>query len=109
MCERLIDRDSAVCSGVFSVGPPTCLSYNQCNAYKGGGTMSDQQHVQKTLEMVVAQIQALERQINEKKRTANDLSKLLDSQPVFPDAEAGSSSISTLPDEYYGRQMPEVI
>jgi hypothetical protein len=67
------------------------------------------EHVYKTLEMLMGQLQELERQVSEKKRTVNDLHRLLGQPIVFQDVDTVSVSLSTLPDEYYGRPMPEVI
>jgi hypothetical protein len=73
------------------------------------GAMSEQHHVQQTLDLVIAQLQVLEKQAAEKKRTANDLCRLLNVPPMFQDIESVASGMTTLADEYYGRQLPEVI
>lgn len=68
-----------------------------------------EEHVEKTLNLVVAQVEELERQVADKKRTANDLCRLLQQPPMFGDVESVNSSMATRPDEFYGREMPEVI
>jgi hypothetical protein len=59
--------------------------------------------------MVVVQIQNLEQQVADKKRTANDLCRLLDVAPMFHDVDSATTGASTRPDEFYGRPMPDVI
>ena len=71
--------------------------------------MSSEEHVEKTLELILIQIQDLERQAAEKKKTANDLSRILQRPVIFQSVDTSASSAAALPGEYYGRQMPEVI
>src|ERR1700687_800656 len=71
--------------------------------------MAESEHITQTLKVMMRQIEEEERATNEKKRAANSLSRLLNEQPVFPDIDAAASARMTLPDEYYGRQMPDVI
>jgi hypothetical protein len=67
--------------------------------------------VQKTIELVNAQIADLDRQLGEKKRMVNDLCKLAGRPAVYADADLiGSSvSLSTRPDEYYGKPLATVV
>jgi hypothetical protein len=71
--------------------------------------MAETDHVQKTIDLIVAQVQELERQVAEKMRTANDLARIVDRPPLYRHGDNNPLGTSTLPDEYYGRQMPDVI
>src|SRR5262245_4781566 len=75
----------------------------------GRQIMADTEHIKKTLNLMLSQIEDEERATSEKKRAANELSRLLKEEPVFPDVDASTSALMTRPDEYYGRQMPDVI
>src|SRR5580765_7158843 len=70
--------------------------------------MTNTEPVQQTLQLMVSQVEQEERATSEKKRAANELSRILGQPPVFPDVEY-ASAIATLPDEYYGHQGHEVI
>jgi hypothetical protein len=70
--------------------------------------MPAQNPVQETLDIILGQLAEIERQAADKKRTANDLCRVLQQPPMFADADAASSA-TTRADEYYGRQAPDVI
>jgi hypothetical protein len=71
--------------------------------------MPEKNPVQETLEIILEQLRDLDLQAAEKKRTANDLCRVLHQPPIFETIESMASGVSTRPDEYYGRQAPEVI
>src|SRR5205809_986307 len=71
--------------------------------------MPETESIQKTLQVMTTQIDDDERAIAEKKRAANELCRLLGQLPVYPNVDTSHLGVATLPDEYYGRQMPEVI
>src|SRR4051812_4968090 len=64
--------------------------------------------VEETLNIILEQLHELERQSAVKKRTVNDLCRVLGRPLVYEDVEA-AAGFSTRPDEYYGRTAPEVI
>jgi DNA-directed RNA polymerase delta subunit len=66
-------------------------------------------HITETLKIMMAQIEEEERALNEKRRAANALSRLLSEPPVYPDVDIVSSAMTTRPDEYYGRPANDVI
>src|SRR5690242_17751355 len=70
--------------------------------------MPDRNPVEETLNIVLQQLRELERQVTAKKRTVNDLCRVLGRPVMFEDTEA-TAGFSTRPDEYYGRLAPEVI
>src|SRR5437016_5969573 len=71
--------------------------------------MPETNPVAQTLEIVLKQLQDLDRQATEKKRTANDLCRILERPALFADIETVASGVSTRPDEYYGRPAIDVI
>ena len=70
--------------------------------------MPEKNPVEETLNIVLEQLHELERQATAKKRTVNDLCRVLGRPVMFEDTEA-ATGFSTRPDEYYGRPAPEVI
>jgi hypothetical protein len=71
--------------------------------------MQSNDHVQETIKMVAEQVTDLKRQLSVKMRTANDLCALNGQPPMYADIDGDEPSISTTPDEYYGKTTPEVI
>jgi hypothetical protein len=71
--------------------------------------MADVEHIKKTLDVMLAQIDGEERATAEKKRAANELCRLLQQAVAFPDVDVETSALTTRADEYYGRPMPDVI
>ena len=67
--------------------------------------MSDTDPIQQTLQVMIAQIEDDMRATADKKKAANELCRLLNQSAVYPDV-GYANSVTTLPDEYYGRQMP---
>jgi hypothetical protein len=70
--------------------------------------MSDIEHVKKTLNLVLDQVQDLERQVIDKKKTANDLCRLIQQPLIFQGVDS-FSGFTVRSDEYYGKQIVEVI
>ena len=66
-------------------------------------------HVQKTLDMVLNDLRELQKQTANKMKTANSLCGLLDQPPMFQDVELSDSVLTIQPDEFYGKQMTEVV
>jgi hypothetical protein len=71
--------------------------------------MSDIEYVKKTLTLVLSQVQDLERQLVDKKKTANDLCRIIQQPPMFDGVSASPSGFAVRPDEYYGMQALDVI
>lgn len=69
------------------------------------------EHVERTIEMVQAQIRDLENEVSAKKRTVNDLCGLIGAPPIYsdttPSTEATDNNLR--PDRFYGKPMATVV
>ncbi|MCI0637722.1 MAG: hypothetical protein L0Y72_08870 [Gemmataceae bacterium] len=65
-------------------------------------------HVERTIETVLAQISELERQASEHKKTVNGLCQLLSRPPMFPDVDP-SSRAPLRDDQFYGKPLATAV
>lgn len=66
------------------------------------------EHVERTIEMVLAQIADLERQASDLKKTVNGLCQVVSRPPMFPDV-APSSRAPLRDDEFYGKPLATAV
>lgn len=69
------------------------------------------EHVIKTIEMVQAQIQGIEKDLSDKKRTVNDLCRLAGRPAIYADADLAvqNGTLSFRSDEFYGKPLASVV
>ncbi len=68
------------------------------------------EHVQKTIELVTAQIRDLEQQLTAKKRIANSLCDLAAIPHLYADEDASGGNFGPLaPDAYYGKALATAV
>src|SRR5690242_16828271 len=73
---------------------------------KGGTAVSD--HVERTIEMVQAQISDLEQQLSEKKKIVNSLCGLAGRPPIYEEEPSrGLTAIRS--DEFYGKPLATAV
>jgi len=68
-----------------------------------------EEFVNRTIELVQTQVQDLERQLQEKKRVANDLCALNGRAPIYADTGSSSVATSIRSDEFYGKPLATVV
>src|SRR5437870_4241241 len=69
--------------------------------------MNDE-HVERTIELVQGQIRDLESDLAEKKRMVNSLCKLIGREPIFTSVESANAGTVLRSDEFYGKALTGV-
>jgi hypothetical protein len=70
--------------------------------------MSDENAVERTIEMVQGQVRDLERDLAEKKRMVNGLCKLIGREPIYANVESTHVGTVLRTDEFYGKALTSV-